>query len=156
MPARPVYHHHYALFGVACRYFIEEQLHAVGVDVWQNQAVEFARARIHRAICVDVFMGEHALANWAQWLGSPAAAHIRDASKARFVLKHQLDFFTLPPVLADCCKRFGEFFSTLAEPPDRFEGGACRVQVFSSRGGAANCRPRPVPRLAPTAYPAQL
>ena len=110
MPARPIYYHHYALFGVACRDFIEEQLHAVGVDVRQNQAVELACAGIHCAIGVGMLMGEHTLANWAHWLGSPAATYIRDTPKARLVLKHQLDFFALPPVFADCCERFGEFF----------------------------------------------
>ena len=110
MPSRPVNHHHDALIGVACRDFIEEQLHAPGVDVRQDQTVELARTGIHRTLGVGIFVSEHGLADWAHWLGRPAPAHVRDAPKARLVLEHQLDVFALRPVLADNGKRCGEFF----------------------------------------------
>ena len=38
VPASTVNHHDDALLGVACRDFVEEQLHALGVDVRQDQA----------------------------------------------------------------------------------------------------------------------
>jgi hypothetical protein len=78
--------------------------------VRQDQAVELASADIHCTIGVGVFVCQHALADWAKWLGSPAPAYVRDASKARLVLKHQLDGFALCPVLTDFGERFGEFF----------------------------------------------
>jgi len=110
MPARTVNHHDDAILWMACSDFVQEQLHALGVDVRQYQAVEFASADIHRTVGVGVLVRQHALAKWAYWLGSPAPAYVRDASKARLVLKHQLDGLALCPVLADFGERFGEFF----------------------------------------------
>ncbi len=110
MPARAVNHHDDALIGVACRDLIEEQLHALGVDVRQHQAIELASADIHRTVGVGVLVRQHSLAKWAYWLGVPAPTHVRDAPKARLVLKHQLDGFALGPVFADFGERFGEFF----------------------------------------------
>jgi len=75
----------------------------------RNQAVEFARANIHRAKDVGVFARQHALAKWAYGLGSPAPTHVRDAPKARLVLKHQLDGLILRPLFADFSEDFGEF-----------------------------------------------
>jgi hypothetical protein len=99
-----------AFIRVACRDFIEEQLHASGVDLRQDQAVEFTSTHIHRAKDVGVFVRQHGLANGAQRLGRPAPAHIRDAPEARLVLEHQLDGLALRPVFADGSERFGEFF----------------------------------------------
>ena len=55
-------------------------------------------------------MREHALAQWTHWFGCPTAAHVRDAPKARLVLKHQLDGLVLRPVFANFCENFREFF----------------------------------------------
>ena len=54
-------------------------------------------------------MREHGHAQGAHWLGRPAPAHIVDATKARFVLKHQPDGRTLP-ALTEVDERVGEFF----------------------------------------------
>lgn len=110
MPARAVNHHNNVLIGVTGRDLVEEELHAFGVDVRQDQTVEFTRAHIHRAIDLGVLVCQHGLANGAQWLGSPTPAHVRDAPKARLVLEHQLDDLALRPVLADGGERFGAFF----------------------------------------------
>ena len=110
MPACTVNHHDDMLVGVTCRDLVEEQLHAFGVDVRQDQAVEVASAHVHRAIGIGVFVRQHGLADGAHRLGSPAPAHVRDASEARLVLVHQLDGLALRPVLADGGERFGEFF----------------------------------------------
>lgn len=110
VPDRTVNHHDDALLWVACRDFVEKQLHALGVDVRQDQAVELARAHVHRPVGVGVFVGQHGLAYRSQWLGSPAPAHVRDAPKTCLVLEHQLDGFALRPVVMDFGKRFGEFF----------------------------------------------
>ncbi len=127
MPARAVNHHDDMLVGVTRRDFVEEQLHAFGVDVWQDQTVQLPGTHIHRTIGIRVFMRQHGLADGAQWLGCPAPTYVRDASKPRLVLKHQLDGFARRPVFADGGERFGEFFSTPLEPADHFGGGARRV-----------------------------
>jgi hypothetical protein len=110
MPASAVNHHDDLILWVSCRDLVQEQLHASGVDVRQDQTVQLASADVHRAISVGVFVRQHALADGAQRFGCPAPAYVRDASKARLVLKHQLDGFALCPVLADLDERFGEFF----------------------------------------------
>ena len=110
MPARAVDHHDNMLVGVTCRNFVEKQLHALSVDVRQDQAVELTRAHIHSTIGIRVFVRQHGLADGAKWFGCPAPAYVRDAPKARLVLEHQLDGFALRPVLADGRERFGEFF----------------------------------------------
>ncbi len=107
---RTVNHHDDVLIGVPCRDFVEKQLHALGIDVRQDQTVEFTCAHIHRTIGVGVFVRQHGLADGAQRLGSPASAHVRDASEARLVLEHQLDGLALRPALTDGGERFGEFF----------------------------------------------
>lgn len=110
MPAGAVNHHDDLLVGVTCRNFVEEQLHALGVDVRQDQAVEFTRAHVYSTIGICVFVRQHGLADGPQWFRCPAPSHVRDAPKARLVLEHQLDGFALRPVLADGGERFGEFF----------------------------------------------
>lgn len=65
MPARTVHHHADAILWMERRDFVQEPLHARGVDVRQDQAVELARADIHCAIGVGVFVRQHALADWA-------------------------------------------------------------------------------------------
>ena len=110
MPSRAVDHHDDVLFLVTCRNFIEEYLHALGIHVRRDQAVKFASADIHRAVSIGVLVGEHGLAHWTHWLGCPATAHVRDATKARLVLEHQLEGLLLRPVLADVREIVGEFF----------------------------------------------
>ena len=110
MPARAVNHHDDALAWMPCRYLVDEQLHAMGVDVRQYQTVKLSSADIHCAIGVGVLVREHALADRANRLGSPASTYIRDAPKARLVLKHQLEGLALRPVFADVGEIFGEFF----------------------------------------------
>jgi len=110
MPAGTVNYHDDPLIWVACRYLIEEDLHASSIDVWQYQTVEFPSADIDCAKDIGVFVCEHSLAKWAHRLWGPAPAYIRDASEARLVLKHQLDGLALGPFFADEAESFGEFF----------------------------------------------
>ena len=88
MPARAVNHHDDMLVEVKCRNLVEEKLAVLGVDVRQDHAVEFTRAHIHSTIGLRVFVPQHGLADGACWLGRPAPAHVRDASKARLILEH--------------------------------------------------------------------
>jgi hypothetical protein len=76
----------------------------------QDQAVEFAGTNIHCTKSVGVLVREHALAKWAYRLGSPTPSYVRDAPKARLVLKHQFDGLVLRPLFADLPESFGEFF----------------------------------------------
>ena len=110
MPARAVNYHDNALIGVAARNLIEKQLHALGIHVWQYQAIELPGADIHGPVGVGVLVCQHSLAKWAYWLGGPAPAHVRDAPKTGLVLKHQFDGFVFAPVFADFGERFREFF----------------------------------------------
>ena len=110
MPARAVEHHHDVVVGMALPHLVEEQLHAVGVDVGQDQRVEFAAEDIDGGIGVGVLVGEHGLAQRAHRPGRPAAAHVVDAAESRFVLEHQLDRRLLGPERADLGEPFGEFF----------------------------------------------
>ena len=110
VPTRAVDHHDDVLLCVATRHFIEKHLHALGIDVRQDQTVKLAGADIHRTVGVGVLVRQHGLAQWAHWFGCPATAHVRDAAKARLVLEHQLEWLALRPVLVDLTERFGKFF----------------------------------------------
>src|SRR5665213_1746252 len=110
VPARTVEHHHDVLVRVASSDFIAEQLHTVRVDVRQDQRVELAAEDVDGGIGVGVLVGQHGLAQWAQRLGRPAAAHVVDAPEARLVLEHQLDRGLARPERADLGEAFGEFF----------------------------------------------
>ena len=110
MPARTVEHHHDVASGVTLSDFVDEQLHALGVDVRQDQRVEFTGEHIHGSIGVGGLVGQHGLAQRAHRLGSPAAAHIVDAAEARLVLEHQLDRLFARPERAEFGELAGEFF----------------------------------------------
>lgn len=110
VPASAIDNHDDLFVRMTLRDFVEKQLHAPRVDMWQHQTVEFASTDIDSAKDVGVFVRQHSLAYRPHRLGSPAAAHIRDAPKTRLVLKHQLDFSALGPFETDFGERFGEFF----------------------------------------------
>lgn len=76
----------------------------------QDQAIELASADINRTKGIGVLVRQHSLAQWSYWLWRPTPAHIRDAPKARLILKHQLDGFAMRPVFADFGELFVEFF----------------------------------------------
>ena len=50
VPAGAIEHHHDGVVGVATGDFVEEDLHALGVDLWQHQAVEATVLRAHGTI----------------------------------------------------------------------------------------------------------
>jgi hypothetical protein len=110
MPARAVEHHHDVVVGVALPHLVEEQLHAVSIDVGQDQRVEFAAEHIDRGIGVGVLVREHGLAQRAHGLGCPAAAHVVDAAESRLVLEHQPERGLAGPERADLGEPLGEFF----------------------------------------------
>ena len=110
MPSGTVEHHHDVLVEVTLCDFVEEQLHAVRVDVGQDQRVEFTGEHIHGGVGVGVLVGQHGLAQRAHRLGSPAATHVVDASEARLVLEHQLDRLFARPERAEFGEALGEFF----------------------------------------------
>lgn len=110
MPACSVEHHHDVLVWVALPYLVEKQLHAVRVDVGQDQRVEFATDHIHGGIGVGVLVGQHGLAQRTYRLGRPAATHVVDAPESRFVLEHQLDRALPGPERAEFGDLLGEFF----------------------------------------------
>jgi len=50
VPARTVDHHDDVLLGVVYRDFVQEKLHAFGIDVRQDQTIELASTDVHRTI----------------------------------------------------------------------------------------------------------
>ena len=59
MPTGTINHHDNVLVGVTRRDLIEEELHALGIDVRQDQTVELAGTYIYRCIGIGVFVCEH-------------------------------------------------------------------------------------------------
>jgi hypothetical protein len=111
MPTRAVEHHHHdMLVRVALPDLVEEQLHAVGIDVGQDQRVEFAAEHIDRSISIGRLVSEHGLAQRAYGSGCPAAAHVVDAAESRLVLEHQPERGLVWPERAHLGKPLGEFF----------------------------------------------
>ena len=83
VPACTVNQHDDALIRMTCRDFVRKQLHALGIDVRQDQPIELASADIHHPIGIGILVRQHGLADWAYWLGNPAPAHVRDALHKR-------------------------------------------------------------------------
>ena len=110
MPPGPIEHHEQAFLGVAGCHFIEEDLHAIPIDMGQDQGIQLAVAHTHRRIGVGVFLGHHGLAHRAQGFGAPAAANVRNAAKACLVLEQQFQRPLAREGLLDLGERFGEFF----------------------------------------------
>ena len=98
------------LVRVALPDFVEEQLHAVRVDVGQDQRVQLAAEDIDGGIRVGVLVGQHGLAQWAHGSGCPASAHVVDPAESRLVLEHQLDRRLPRPERAELGESLGKFF----------------------------------------------
>lgn len=96
--------------GMAGGDLVEEDLHALAVNVRQDQGIELAVAHTHRRIGVGVLLGHHGLAQRAQWPGAPAAPNVADAPEARFVLEQQPQRAFAREALLEFGERFGEFF----------------------------------------------
>ena len=62
MPARTIKHHDDLVVGVARAHLIEKQLHARGIDVRQDQRIEFPAFGLHGRVGVGVLVGQHRLA----------------------------------------------------------------------------------------------
>lgn len=97
------------VIGMAQSDFVQENLHAMGVDLGQDQRVHHPGCRLYSRVSIGVLVRKHGDAHRAMGLGSPAPAHIVDAAKSCLVLEHQPDGRTAP-VLADFLERLGEFF----------------------------------------------
>ena len=62
VPACTVEHHDDLLIRVACAHLVQKQLHALGVDVRQNQRIELTALGLHCRIGVGILVGQHGLA----------------------------------------------------------------------------------------------
>ncbi len=89
VPPGTIEYHHDVVVGVAAGDFVEEDLHATGVDMRQHQTVEAAILRTYRAIGVGVLLCHHGGDQRPRWSPAPAVACVADASKPGFVLEHQ-------------------------------------------------------------------
>ena len=58
MPAGAIEHHHDLFAGMASGQLVEKRLHAVRVDVRQDQGIQHAARHIHRGVGVGVFVGQ--------------------------------------------------------------------------------------------------
>ena len=64
VPASAIEHHQDVVVGVASGDFVEEELHAVGVDMGQHQAVEATVLWTHGTIGVGVLLRDHGADQW--------------------------------------------------------------------------------------------
>ena len=96
--------------GMAQSDFVQENLHAMGVDLGQDQRVHHPGCRLYSRVSIGVLVRKHGEAHRTMGLGSPAPAHVVDAAKSRLVLEHQPHGRGAAPVLADFLELFGEFF----------------------------------------------
>ena len=109
MPTDTIEHHHEMVIGMAQSGFVQENLHAMGVDLGQDQRVHHLGCWLYSRVSIGVLVLQHGDAHRAMGPGSPAPAHIVDAAKSCLVLEHHPDGRT-DPVLADFLELFGEFF----------------------------------------------
>lgn len=110
MPTRAVKDHDDPVVRMSLGDLVEEDLHALAIDLRQNQRVELPISHGDGGISVGVFLGDHGLAEWAYRLGTPAASGIGYSTEARFVLKHQANGTGTRPLLVYFFEEVGKFF----------------------------------------------
>jgi hypothetical protein len=116
VPACTVQYHDNFLVRMTRGDFLQKDLHAVCIDVRQDQTVEMTAVRIDGSIALGVFMGQHGAGHRAQRIRRPGAPYIGDSTESRLVLEHQADGRAPGELLPDLRKRVWKFFSTPAAP----------------------------------------
>lgn len=110
MPPGPVHHHDQSVFRVPGRHFIQKDLHAGSVDVWQDQAVQCAFRNGNRRICIGVFLGDLRDHHRSVGTWTPAPSGSGDPSKPGFVLKQEAQRSLSFPLSVDFLERVVQFF----------------------------------------------
>ena len=110
VPAGAIEHHDQIVARVAAGNLVEEDLHAVGVDMRQHQAVEATVPWTDRAIGVGILLRHHGANERPGGTAAPAIAGVRDASESGFVLEHQPQWPTVAPGRYDFAQHALEFF----------------------------------------------
>ena len=108
--SRPIKHHHNIVVGIAPRHLVKKDLHALGIDVRQHEAI---KATIHWTDCtvgIGVLLSNHRLDHWSKRATAPAIARVANTAKPRFVLKHEAQWAFVVPERYPFCQRVGEFF----------------------------------------------
>ena len=110
MPARAVKDHDDPIIWMPLGDLVEEQLHALAIDLRQDQRVKLPVSHRDGGIGVGVFLSDHGLAEWAYRLGAPAASGIGYPAEARLVLEHQANGTGTWPLPVYFFEEIGKFF----------------------------------------------
>lgn len=138
MPTRPINHHDYIFVPIARRDLVRKQLHAMPVNLRQNQRIKPPIYRADRAIGVGVLLRHHGANHWPVRLLIPAMADIADPAKTRFVLKHQPERTRYGKSCYFRCQPLGEFFSIRLAQPGQLQGVFYPAQACASRAGTTS------------------
>lgn len=110
MPAGAVEHHQDTVLWMARGDFVQKELHAVAVDVGEDQCVQIAIGDRHGGVRIGVLLRYLGLAERTHRLGTPTAAGIGDPTEAGLILKHQPERPLARPRLVDFAEDVLEFF----------------------------------------------
>lgn len=110
MPTGPVHHHDQSVFRVPGRHFIQKDLHAGAVDVWEDQAVHCAFGNGDRRIGIGVFLRDLRDHHRSVGTGTPASSGSGDPPKSSLVLKQEAQRSFPFPLSVDVLEGVVQFF----------------------------------------------
>ena len=110
MPTCPIQYHHYSIFRIPGRYFIEKYLHASAVDSRQDQRVKRPISYRHGSIRIGVLLGHHGHTQRANRSWTPASSRVGNTAKTCFILKHHPKWLGTRPLCVDQGEEGLEFF----------------------------------------------
>jgi len=110
MPPSTVNYHDNPMSWMPCSHLVNKHLHAIGVDIRQNQRVKNAISNRNSSIGISVLLRYHGLTNRTKRFWTPTMPGLRDTTEASLVLKHQLDRPFVCPLSVDLGEESGQFF----------------------------------------------
>ena len=110
VPAGAIKDHDDVVVWVAAGDLVEEDLHAIEIDMWQHQTVEGAVLEADRAIGVGILLRHHGMDERPGRATAPAVAGVRDATETCLVLEHQPQRPAVVPARYDLAQVPLEFF----------------------------------------------
>jgi len=110
VPACAVEHHRDKLAGVAGGNLVEENIHALGARLGENQGVQAVIPRAEGGVGIAVFPYQRGAHVGTHPGRPPTPARIADPTEAALVLKHQSERASLGPLPGERRQRCGEFF----------------------------------------------
>lgn len=140
MPTSPVENHDDPLPRVSRCHFVKEYLHAFGVDIREDQCVEYPVSNRNCSIGISIFLAHHGLTKRPMRLWAPAPPSVGNTPKTSFILKHQSDRCFARPLLFDFFEKFREFFSTAPGPQYRLSHAVCPELISANHGDGEDCK----------------